>query len=73
MREGDITIAAGALNQALKSLQARWDETEPHWRDVVRVRYGREHIEPIMPQVEQTLKAIHRLAMILNQAREECA
>jgi hypothetical protein len=57
----------------MKTLREKWDETEAHWRDQVRVEFEEHHLEPLESQVEGTLRAMSRLADVLAQVRRDCS
>ena len=66
------TAGSNKLNYAIKTLRAKWDQTEVHWRDAVRREFEEHHIEPLESQVETTLRAMQQLAGILARMRKEC-
>jgi hypothetical protein len=62
----------GALYSSLKTIQARWDATEPDWRDAMRAQFVAQVWEPLQQNVTVTLEAIDQLQAILHQMRQEC-
>jgi hypothetical protein len=64
---------ANKLHHAMKTLIERWEETEPHWRDQVRADFGENHLKPLEDQVGATIRAMGRLADVLNQVRRDCS
>ncbi len=60
------------LNAALKTLRERWHGVRGDWDDAVR-RDFEEHLwKPLEAQVVATLRAIDRLAPVLDKARRDC-
>jgi hypothetical protein len=57
----------------MKTLRERWDETQIHWRDQVRVDFEKHHMDPLQSQVEQTLRAMNQLGEVLARMRKDCA
>ncbi|HUY91508.1 MAG TPA: hypothetical protein VMV10_22400 [Pirellulales bacterium] len=72
MKAPDLTSGVGRLQDAMKTLKLRWDETKEVWTDVRRADFEAEYIEPLEPQVRMTLDRVRRLALVFNQAYQEC-
>jgi hypothetical protein len=62
----------GRLYAALKTLEARWDSTEPHWRDVMKVQFVEQILTPLQDQTADALQAITQMDVILHQMRRDC-
>jgi hypothetical protein len=62
----------GRLYSALKTLQARWDGTEPHWQDIMKLQFVEQILTPLQEQTASTLEAIDRMETILHQMRRDC-
>lgn len=60
------------LHSALQTLQIHWDNTDPHWQDVMREQFSREVREPLAQQVAVALEAIDQLQVVLDQMRRDC-
>jgi hypothetical protein len=56
----------------MKMLQARWEETERDWQDVVRKAFQDEFLVPLEASVKSTLWEMDRLAEVLTKAKREC-
>ena len=61
------------LNYAIKTLRAKWDEVEMHWRDGVRREFEEHHLVPLERQVEVTLRGMHDIADVLARVRRDCS
>ena len=62
----------GRLYSALKSLQSRWDLTEPHWQDVMKVQFVEQVLTPLQDMTSAALDAIDQMDVLLHQMRREC-
>ena len=67
-----LSSGSGKLNLALKALRQRWGETQAQWSDPVSQAFDENHYQPLEGQLLATLRALDRLAQILDQARKEC-
>jgi hypothetical protein len=67
-----LAVSSSQLNDAIDTLKARWNETTPQWRDVVRKDFEEKYWEPLLPQVESTLQAIDQMMQVLAKMRREC-
>ena len=63
----------GRLSAALKTLEARWDSTGPHWQDVMKVQFVEQVLTPLQEQTAAALEAIAQMDVILHQMRRDCA
>lgn len=72
MKAPDLTSGVGRLQDAMKTLKLRWDETKEVWNDVRRAEFEAEYLEPLEPQVRMTLDRTRRLALVFSQAFQEC-
>jgi hypothetical protein len=62
----------GELYAALKNLLARWDTTEPHWRDVMKLQFVEQTLTPLQEQTTAALEAISQMDVVLHQMRRDC-
>jgi hypothetical protein len=60
------------LQDALKKLLTRWDETKQFWDDQVRHDFERKYIEPLMDQMKTTMQAQDDLAHTMQQCYQDC-
>ena len=64
----DLITPSTRLQRATKKLQDRWLETKEEWDDNVSERFKDRYLDPIVPQMQLALGAIHELMEVLNQA-----
>lgn len=55
------------LNSAMKALALRWEQTQPGWNDPVCHEFEETYYEPLAEQVGATLRAIDRLAEVIEK------
>lgn len=67
----DFNTPRSRLQRATKKLQDRWLETKDSWDDRVRQRFQDRYLDPIVPQLQLALNAIHELTEVLSQAEVE--
>lgn len=72
MKPADLTSGAGRMQDAMKTLKLRWDETKAVWNDARRAEFEAAYIEPLEPQVRMTLDRLRRLTLVFSQAFQEC-
>lgn len=73
MRGFDLSGGASKLALAYKQLDLKWQAATDTWHDATAKTFHKDHIEPIMPDVKQTLEAIGRLAEVLARAARDVA
>jgi len=71
MRVGDLSSGASKMALALKHLNIKWDSATETWNDGTSKAFHKEHIDPLMPSVKETLEAIGRLAEVLARAAHD--
>jgi hypothetical protein len=67
----DLSSGASKMALALKQLDIKWDSAKESWNDGTSKAFHKEHIEPLMPDVKQTLEAVGRLAEVLARAARD--
>lgn len=67
-----ISAAKGALADALKELNVRWDHARAGWDDEASRRLAAETIERLTPKVLAAAKGIEDLGALIATARREC-
>jgi hypothetical protein len=67
-----LTTGRSKLVEGLKVLNVRWEAARDGWDDMAGREFEKNHFEPIAPQVQATVRAIDRLAAVINQMRHEC-
>jgi hypothetical protein len=60
------------LQDGLKKLLVRWEETIPYWNDQVRLEFQRKYIEPLLDQIKTTVQAQEDLARMMQQCYQDC-
>ena len=65
--------ARGKLNDAQKVLRGRWDHVSELWTDQNKVEFEEKTWVPLDQQTSDALRAIDRLAQILNECRRACS
>lgn len=68
MHVGDLSSGASKMALALKHLLIKWESAQESWHDTTSKAFHKEHIEPLAPDVKETLEAVGRLAEILSRA-----
>ena len=61
-----------ALQDAARTLSARWRRLEEVWRDDNARRFNAEHVEPVEDAVRHAVGAMEQLAEAMSAARMEC-
>jgi hypothetical protein len=67
-----LATGRAQLFAAMKTLVQQWEETRRDWNDPVSRELEEHHISPLQTQVQDTLRAIDRLAAVLGEMRREC-
>lgn len=70
---GDLVSGAGRLAEAMKDLNAQWEQTKEQWRDIASQRFEKDHLADLEPLVRLTFDAVSRLAETLDRAQRECS
>jgi hypothetical protein len=60
------------MNGTLKDLRILWDETKEVWNDSVRQDFEKNHWQPMESRVLGGIRAIERLAPILEKLQRDC-
>ena len=68
MHVGDLSSGASKMALALKQLLMKWESAQETWHDATSKSFHKEHIEPLTPDVKETLEAVGRLAEVLSRA-----
>ena len=67
-----VDAGRGKLYDAQKVLRHRWDEVSEKWTDHIRGEFQEKVWEPLDQYTSEGLRAIDRLAQILNECRRAC-
>lgn len=73
MKHFDLSSGAAKMALSLKQLDIKWESAKESWNDATSKAFHKEHIEPLMPDVKQTLEAVGRLAEVLARAARDVA
>lgn len=73
MKHFDLSSGAAKMALSLKQLDIKWESAKDTWNDATSKAFHKEHIEPLMPDVKQTLEAVGRLAEVLARAARDVA
>jgi hypothetical protein len=68
-----VDAGRGKLYDAQKVLRHRWDEVSEKWTDHIRDEFKEKVWEPLDQYTSEGLRAIDRLAQILNECRRACS
>jgi len=68
-----LSVGSSKLNDALKELRARWEDTRARWQDEVAQDFEDHYWQPLEIQVQATLRALDQLTQELARARQECS
>jgi hypothetical protein len=71
MKVGDLHSGATKLEQALRSLSRRWEETKTFWHDPMSRQFEDKHLANLEPEVKVVLEAAARLSEVLEKAQQE--
>jgi hypothetical protein len=68
MKVVDLSSGASKLALSLKHLGIKWESAKDTWNDSTSKAFHKDHIDPLLPSVKETLEAIGRLAEVLSRA-----
>jgi uncharacterized protein YukE len=71
MKVGDLSSGASKLANALKQLHLKWDSATDTWHDGRSKSFHKDHVEPLLPAVKETLDALGRLAEVFDRAARD--
>lgn len=69
----DFITPSSQLQRSLKKLQEKWIETRAQWDDNLSDRFQQRYLEPLVPQSQLALAAMHELMKVLHDADEQTA
>jgi hypothetical protein len=73
MANANVLAGSSRLKHAIRTLQDRWRETEPTWKDSVRQKFEDRYIQPLDPAVAAALIGMQKLAEVLERVRRDCS
>jgi len=65
--------SAGAMQQSLKMLRLRWEETKSEWTDAMSLEFEEKHLVDLERQWQLTVEHLGRLAHVLSRCYQECS
>ena len=68
-----LTTGRTKLKQSYENLMLRWEDTKEGWDDASRRAFDKDHLEPVTPELQATLRACDRLTAILSQMEHDCS
>jgi hypothetical protein len=71
MKVGDLSGGASKMALALKQLGLKWESAKEAWNDGTSKKFHKDHIDPLLPAVKETLEAVGRLAEVLARAARD--
>jgi hypothetical protein len=71
MKVGDIHSGAVKLEQAMRTIMLRWEQTKTLWRDSANKNFEDKYLADLEPQVKVVVEAAARLAEVLDRAQQE--
>ncbi len=72
MRTADLNTGAAALQTATETLLEHWQITKDVWNDGNSRHLEEDHLQPLLKEVSDALRAVNHLAEVLTQAEREC-
>ncbi|MBL8822765.1 MAG: hypothetical protein JNJ77_09280 [Planctomycetia bacterium] len=60
------------LQDGLKKLLIKWEETKACWDDQVRKDFERKFIEPLVDQLKTTMQAQEDLSRMMQACYQDC-
>ena len=67
----DLITPSTRLQRATKKVQEKWLQANEDWDDRVSKKFQERYLDPIVPQMQLTLGAIHELMKMLDEAVAE--
>ncbi len=67
-----MSTGMSALQYALKTLRAHWDEAKLSWQDQVSRDFEERHLGPMETQVEAAMRGMGKLAEVMVKVRRDC-
>jgi hypothetical protein len=71
MKVGDIHSGAVKLEQAMRVLMLRWEQTKELWHDSASKNFEDRYLADLEPQVKVIVEAAARLTEVLDRAQQE--
>jgi hypothetical protein len=68
----NLSNSSMEMNESLKVMSRLWDETKEVWNDSVRHAFEEQKWHPLQLQVQSTLRAMERLAPVIEKLHHDC-
>jgi hypothetical protein len=68
----NLSNSSMELNGKLKDMRILWDETKAIWNDPVGRNFEEHHWLPLEARVRSALRAMERLAPVLEKIQHDC-
>ena len=72
MTRGDFNSGVARLQDALQTLENAWINTKEQWNDRTAERFEKDHLQPIIPNINATITAVSRIKQVLDEASRDC-
>jgi hypothetical protein len=72
MKIADLTSGSTKIASAYKKMRLHWDAAKDHWHDQNQIRFERDYLDPLEPQIAAALDAISALADVMGRAERDC-
>ena len=67
-----LTTGRTKLYKSFQTLEAHWQATGDVWQDVARKQFETDQWAPLGPAVASAVRAVDRLAVMLQQMKSDC-
>jgi hypothetical protein len=67
-----LSVSSTQLHDAMETLQDRWEETCPLWRDIVRKDFDENYWAPLKPCMNMALRSIEQMTQVMARMRQDC-
>jgi phage gp29-like protein len=71
MRTTNLASASAKLQHDLKNLRTHWEISQELWDDQARRDFEEQHLEPMCRAVDQAVRAIDELQVVMNRMIRE--
>jgi hypothetical protein len=68
----NIAGSANNLHEATKKLNAAWEQTKAHWRDVKSVEFEARYLEHLPIDAARAVAVMNEIEVLLKKVRSDC-
>jgi len=72
MSIANLTTGAARIHESVDLLQKSWEDTKDHWNDQNCERFEKDHLQPLLTEVNAALVAINHLSDVIHQVHRAC-